>query len=269
MLTHGHRIARPYYFNGQRFDVTEVKLIDHHHPAYHVWQRAYRAKNRTTTEQTDQVAAEYGRRLQRWETLVRSFIHSTGAPLLSKRYLAFKQRRRFCRGEWRQNCREIDVVFGNDTKPTILCEVKLRERTSYRANSGIGQVKASIAVASARWSDVRGALINVYLGGVLRLPQAENDEKKFCQLEDLRSVIENECQNEIPTIWIDGGKLLEFGQKIGHLSLGEADELSVLRHHTFTPAARIAVTESQDRRDSSLRAALKSAGFSDQQLADD
>jgi len=259
--TQKQHTAKPYHFNGHRFDVADVSLIDHRHPIYHAWQRVYRDRNRQLTAKTDNVAAEYGRRLQRWEALVRLFIASTGATLADTRYLAFKQRKKSTSSVWRQNCREIDLVFGSDLRPKIFCEVKPRERTVHRDHRGISQLTASIAVASARWEGVRGVLLNVYLGGVLRLLRTDIEEPNFCNLDKLKPSIENVSTDEVPTIWIDWGELLAYGMQVGYFVAGEANELSVLRHETREPVARLAENEANESCNSALRAALLSAGL--------
>jgi len=249
----------PYYVRDRLAEVCDVQLIDHHHPVYKAWSKDWQRRQRPSNRATDPVSAEFGRRMQAWEYLLRKFLFNHGVLVCAERYLAFKDRAYGRSERWRRNCREIDVVVGQVENPGVFVEIKTRERAEPFARGGYAQLTASLAVASARWTDVRGLLVNIYVGQVLGLSGTVEGSIKFSSLSSIPKelkAIDPKCP---AILWLDGQELFDYGVRVGTFKYGDLAGLTELRQQTRDPEKRVAKSAEEGSQFNSLGDALRAA----------
>jgi hypothetical protein len=218
--------------------VTDVGLVRPDDPDYCRWARDQKASSSKGTGRPPcPFARDYHRALSRWEFVVRHILGSA-LGVFPQRILAWKETGGH--GRVRSRYRELDYVRGVPDNPSLVVEIKQRERLGRR--SGASQVWAALEVSQSRWPELSGACVNVHMGPVLGLAPAEDygpfEVPDFVSPEDLGEALLSGTASftgSLPLFWMDSRAVTDYGLAEKILTPYEVEHLPQLRELANNP----------------------------------
>ena len=193
-----------------------------------------RQKQERQGERTkDPFLQAYNQVMNKWEGVAQHLL-STNVQECRERILTYwsninnRHRKEYC---------EIDFVEGTNRAPLTFVEIKVRERSTIKQDSGWKQLNKSLKIARAKWPKLNGLSVNVAIGDIVG-----TDPEPGCDLYELRWLpkIFSElrivtAQPEKTTIWLRGRDLADYGIEHGLLTEDEIAQLPTLHAEMLNP----------------------------------